>query len=114
MTTLQFFADSLYRVSPRFYYGLRFFRVRKRWPDFKRPEDLSEYLLGEMLKPGFKRFADYTDKVKVRAYVERKGLGGLLPKLYGVWDRAEEIDFEALPPQVRLEDQPRVWRSCPL
>lgn len=100
---LQFFADSLYRMSPYFYYGLRYFLVRKRWPDFKRPEDLSEYLLGEMLKPEFKRFADYADKVKVREYVERKGLGELLPKLYGVWNRADEIDFEALPEKFALK-----------
>lgn len=103
MTTLQFFADSLYRLSPYFYYGLHYFWVRKRLPNFKRPEDLSEYLLGEMLKPEFKRFADYADKVKVRRYVERKGLGELLPKLYGVWNQADEIDIEALPKKFALK-----------
>ncbi len=94
---LPFIADSVYRISPRFYYGLRYFIIRKKWPDFEHPKDLSEYLLNEMLKPEFKRFADYADKVKVRTYVRQKGLGKILPKIYGIWRDGKEIDFETLP-----------------
>lgn len=96
-------ADLFYRMSPRFYYGLRYYLIRKRWPDFKNPKDLSEYLLGEMLKPEFKKFAYYADKVKVREYVESKGLADILPILYGVWDKAEDIDFSSLPQKFALK-----------
>jgi len=37
------------------------------------------------------------DKYEVRSYVADKGLEKNLVKLYGVWDKAEDIDFEILP-----------------
>jgi len=38
-----------------------------------------------------------TDKVTARDYVSELGLGHILNELYGVYNRAEDIDFEALP-----------------
>lgn len=43
------------------------------------------------------------DKYKVREYVAGKGLASILIPLVGVYDRAEEIDFEALPRQFVLK-----------
>lgn len=37
------------------------------------------------------------DKFEVRSYVEEKGLKDNLVKLYGVWDKAENINFAELP-----------------
>lgn len=37
------------------------------------------------------------DKVRVREYVEECGYGEYLPKLYGTWEHAADIDFEKLP-----------------
>ena len=37
------------------------------------------------------------DKFKVRSYVESKGLKDNLVKIYGVWDKIEDIDFGQLP-----------------
>ena len=100
---LQLIANSAFRISPKFYYGLRYFIVRKKMPDFQHPEDLSEYLLSEMLKPDFKQFADYADKIKVRQYVEEKGLASILPEIYGVWNDSKDIDFEKLPASFALK-----------
>jgi len=44
------------------------------------------------------------DKYDVRAYVESKGLGHILNECYGVFDRVEDIDFDALPQQFVLKD----------
>jgi hypothetical protein len=44
-----------------------------------------------------------SDKYEVRKYLEAQGHGGLLNELYGVYDRAEEIDFAALPPRFVLK-----------
>lgn len=44
------------------------------------------------------------DKYDVRAYVESKGLGHILNECYGVYDRVEDIDFDALPEQFVLKD----------
>ena len=37
------------------------------------------------------------DKYEVRSFVEDKGLSSNLVKLYGVWDRVDDIDFNQLP-----------------
>lgn len=37
------------------------------------------------------------DKYRVRKYVEEKGYSEILNELYGVWDNAEDIDWENLP-----------------
>ena len=44
------------------------------------------------------------DKYDVRAYVESKGLGHILNECYGVFDRVEDIDFDALPDRFVLKD----------
>lgn len=37
------------------------------------------------------------DKYEVRSYIKSKGLEDILVKLYGVWDRASDINFDKLP-----------------
>ncbi len=37
------------------------------------------------------------DKYRVRHYLEERGWGNILVKLYGKWDKAEDIDFNSLP-----------------
>ncbi len=37
------------------------------------------------------------DKYRVREYMKEKGCADILNQLYGVYDRAEDIDFESLP-----------------
>ena len=103
MLLLKKCADLFYRISPRCYYTIRYFCIRKQWPNFTKPTNLSEYLLSEMLKPEFKRFADYTDKIKVRQYIKNKGFTSILPKLYGVWENAHDIDFNILPEKFALK-----------
>lgn len=39
----------------------------------------------------------YADKYRVREYLEGLGLSEYLPKLYGVWEKASDIDFNSLP-----------------
>ncbi|MCD7710030.1 MAG: glycosyltransferase, partial [Porphyromonadaceae bacterium] len=90
-------ANIVYLINKKFYYRLRYFTIRKHLPNFSSPRDISEYLLAEMLKPNFRRFADYADKVKVCDYVASKGLISILPQIYGIWDNANEIDFDKLP-----------------
>lgn len=100
---MRYIADRVYCLSPRNYYGMRYFAYRKRWPDFEHPTDLSEWLLARMLEPEFAQYAKYVDKVEVRSYVEEKGLGSLLPQIYGLWKDASEIDFTSLPTRFALK-----------
>lgn len=45
----------------------------------------------------------YSDKYLVRNYIEDKGLGHTLTKLYGVWNNVEDIDFDSLPEKFVLK-----------
>lgn len=44
------------------------------------------------------------DKYDVREYVESLGLGHILTKCYGVFDKPEEVDFSALPEKFVIKD----------
>lgn len=48
-------------------------------------------------------WTQYSDKYLVRNYIEEKGLGHTLTKLYGTWNNAEDIDFDSLPNQFVLK-----------
>ena len=45
------------------------------------------------------KWTQLADKYRVRGYLEGRGYGDILVKLYGKWDRAEDIDFSKLPNQ---------------
>lgn len=49
------------------------------------------------------RWSQLADKVQVRDYVSAKCGADLLPKLFGVYDTADEIDFDALPDRFVLK-----------
>ena len=44
-----------------------------------------------------------TDKYEVRRYLSEIGLGDCLNTLYGVWDKAEDIDWNDLPEQFAMK-----------
>lgn len=43
------------------------------------------------------------DKLRVRDYLMERGFGGLLNELLGVYERVEDIDWDALPDQFVLK-----------
>ena len=92
-----FIANALFKINRKLYYNLRYFYYRKHWINFDRPQNLSQWLLSEMLRPSFKKYAPYADKVDVRNFLINKGLQNILPQCYGVWDKADDIDFDKLP-----------------
>jgi len=71
-------------------------RFHKRL-DLESPKDLNEKILWLSLRSDTSLWSACADKYAVRKYVEEKGLSDMLVKLYGVYDRAEDIDWEALP-----------------
>lgn len=85
------------------YHKFVYHSIRGRWPNFRHPQDLSERLLSSMSKKEFKQYAKYADKVEVREYIKAKGLGDHLLDVYGVWEKAEDIDFDSLPNKFALK-----------
>lgn len=74
------------------------------FPHLKHPRDFNEQLLAINLHA----YGDENerairircaDKYEVRSYVEERGFGSYLNECYGVFDSAEDIDFDRLPSQ---------------
>ena len=64
------------------------------WND---PTDLNEKINWLKFHSESKRWSDLTDKYKVREFIKEKCKQDILIPLYGVWDKAEDIDFDKLP-----------------
>ncbi len=67
-----------------------------RWND---PQDLNEKIQWLKFYGDTSSWTRLADKWAVRDYVAERGFGDMLVKLYGRWERAEEIDWDALPEQ---------------
>lgn len=87
----------------RFVYAIRYYRLRKRWPNFDQPQDLSEYLINKITTNQTHSYAPLADKIEVRQYVASKGLSSILLPHYGYWSNAHDIDFDTLPPKFVLK-----------
>lgn len=82
------------RTSPRKLVEIRYRERLGTWPDLDRPQTLNEKILWLLLYGDTSQWPELADKYRVRDYVARCGLGHLLNELYGVWDSAEELDFD--------------------
>lgn len=76
---------------------LKFRKAFGRWPDLKNPRTFNEKLTWLKLHDHNPQYTRMVDKYEAKRYVA--GIIGeeyVIPT-YGVWDSAEEIDFDALP-----------------
>ena len=71
--------------------------------DWKNPKDLNEKINWMKFNYDTTIWTKLADKYLVREYVAEKGLSNILVKLYGVWDNANDIDFDKLPNQFVLK-----------
>lgn len=96
-------ARAAYSIHPRFYLTLSYLHNRGHFPDFKNPKDLSEIVFSKLISGEINKFAPYADKIKVRDYINDWGFNEYLPKIYGVWDRFDDIDFTTFPQAFALK-----------
>lgn len=61
------------------------------------PKDFDEKINWLKLYSDTSLWTRCADKYSVREYVKEKGLGHVLNELYGVYDNADEINFDSLP-----------------
>ena len=71
--------------------------------NLKDPQDIDEKIEWLKLHADLTEWTRLSDKYEVRKYLEGCRLGHILTKLYGVWDRAEDIDFSSLPDKFVLK-----------
>lgn len=76
---------------------LRYLYVFKKKLNLKSPQDLNEKILWAKLFSDTSRWTELADKRRVRDYVEKIGLGGILVKLYATWYNVDEINWDVLP-----------------
>lgn len=65
--------------------------------DWKNPRDLNEKINWMKLYADTSEWARLSDKYLARDYIREKIGDHVLPKLYGIWEHAEDIDFSTLP-----------------
>lgn len=68
----------------------------KKFP-WKKPVTLNEKITWLSSMTDTSTWTKLSDKYEVRAYVEEKVGADILTKCYGVWNSADEIDFDSLP-----------------
>lgn len=74
------------------------FRGRMEYDiDWKNPQDLNEKINWMKFYSDTSEWTRLADKYQARDYIKEKIGEHVLPKLYGVWTRAEDIDFDKLP-----------------
>lgn len=69
------------------------------WPNFKKPTRYTEKIQLYKMKYRNPVMQQCVDKYEVHKYVEGKGLGSILNHVYGIYDKASDIDFSKLPNQ---------------
>lgn len=70
---------------------------------YKHPQNLSEKLMWLSRYWQHPLKTECADKYLVRDYVKKCGFDDILIPLYGVWNKAEDIDFDKLPEQFVLK-----------
>lgn len=83
--------------TPGLLLRIRYFIVFRKPLNLKNPHDLNQKILWAKLYSDTSEWTRLADKYEVRKYIEGKGLGDTLVKLYAVWYRKEDVDFDALP-----------------
>ena len=85
------------RNTPETLIQIRFYAKFKRFPRLKNPIDLNEKILWLKLYTDTSLWSKLADKYRVRSYVENMGLKDNLVKIYGKWEKVEDINFDTLP-----------------
>ena len=92
---------SLYKIldllSDKTVITLQYYASLGRIPNIKSPKRFTEKLLWYKLNYRVPLMTQCADKYKVRFYLEEKGFGDYVPKLYQVCDSFDQIDFDSLP-----------------
>jgi len=85
------------KFFPRQLINVIHLRVWRKRIDWKHPRDINEKIQWLKFYGDTSQWPLLADKYRVRDYVARKGFGDLLVPLLGHWDKAQDINWDALP-----------------
>lgn len=86
-------------VSPKTLAAIHFRRSFGRWINWSNPRDINEKIQWLKFHSDTSKWTPLADKYRVREYIKECGLEDMLVRLYGKWNRAEDIDWDSLPRQ---------------
>ena len=84
-------------LLPRHVSQIRYFCELGKCADLRNPKTLNEKILWLLHNTDTYKWTALSDKFAVRNYVSSCELGHTLPMLYGVYEDADDIDFNELP-----------------
>lgn len=86
-----------FHLNPQGLISDKFYRKMGYKIDWKHPKDINEKINWMKFNYDTSEWSRLADKYLVREYVKERVGEHILTKLYGVWDKAEDIDFNKLP-----------------
>lgn len=89
--------DYLWRTNPEKLFSLWHKRSTGVCLNIDSPQTLDDKIAYMAFRTDTSEWTRLADKVCVREYVEECGYGEYLPKLFGTWEHAEDVDFDKLP-----------------
>ena len=84
-------------ISPKLLVSLQYYYHFKKFLNWSSPKDLNEKINWLKFNSDTSLWSLCADKYRVREFVKQKGLEETLVKLYGKWDKAEDIEWDLLP-----------------
>ena len=99
----RFCSPTIYRISPVLASQILFTLSTKRILNLKNPKTFNEKLMWLKLNWQHPLVVKCADKYTVREYISNLGYENTLPKLYGVYDSVDEIDWDSLPNKFALK-----------
>lgn len=100
---MDFLRKASHLLPDKMYIALKFKKNVGKWPNFKNPVTFNEKLQWLKLHDKNPEYIKMVDKHEAKKYVANLiGEEYIIPE-YGVWDRFEDIDFDALPEQFVLK-----------
>lgn len=87
----------LCKHNPEKLFSIYHYRSTGKYLNIDNPQTLDDKIAYMAFRTDTSEWSRLADKVRVREYVEKCGYGEYLPKLYGTWEHAEDIDFDKLP-----------------
>ena len=90
-------------ISPRLFIKIKYRIKNNQSINLKKPRTFNEKLNWMKLNYRKEEFKKLVDKFEVREYVKEKIGEEYLIDLLGVWDRAEDINFDELPDEFVLK-----------
>ena len=91
------------KINPKIEMVRCYYSVFKVTPNFNNPKSLIEKIYWLQLNTDTSLWSLCADKYRVREYIHEKGLDSYLNSIYGVWDNADDVDFDCLPNECVLK-----------